>query len=442
MGTLADRSFAEMGPLDSSVDALYSADAVVILLHESRGWSVPAVHSLLSQLSSKPNLLVALNAAERSNASTVKSLQAQLASLSGGSDIAPAVMAISTERALNALEALAPTEAGHSISFEKFQKGYVSSGVPQLKDRLAQIAAGAKEPASGSDATPKLRQQTARHVLSKAVSMAALEGARLEDELHQVSSDVDALAFEATETSEAVLESLGVEDGLMKLPSEDITDARASFDALLQGRLTWYMLPSRIDDLVPEIAVVASTSYLPQFEDQLVFTTGQLISLSQTLSKKTDDLLATPAFSAASRDSSPLSSLHSPTLLNRIAQAERESSILPSTALSSSIVARRNQITAPGGPAETLQSRAQNAVASAASLTSGSLALGAGMQFMQVAELATNVGVGLLGTTLAAWLLQRSWGRAKGRFLVDVERRVTDGLEEDLGASPCPAQSL
>ena len=51
------------------------------------------------------------------------------------------------------------------------------------------------------------------------------------------------------------------------------------------------------------------------------------------------------------------------------------------------------------------------------------------------AEFATNAGFGLFGSVLAAWLLQRRWDKAKRRFFVDVEKRVTGGLEDDLGVS-------
>lgn len=406
---------------------------MVLLLSESRGISPIAVRTLLSELVSKPNLILALNTLEPSHPSATAALEAQLASLIP-EDAKPEVRAVSTTQALEALEALAPTEPGREVSYEKFSSGYVASGVPQLKDRLAQAVATLDAPSSDPTAPSALRVQTARHTLAKGVDVAAFEGAKIADALHQAASDIAALSYETVEASEALLTTLGVEDGLLKVPHDELASASHALRELLDGRLTWYLLPARIDDLTSEIALVSSATYLPRFESHLIYSTGLLNSLSQSLSSKTDSLLhSSPAFSSSRATISPLSSLYSPSTLNRIAQASIESSSVSPSALSSPFIARRSQISAPGGPAEVLQSRAQKALASAASLSGGSVALGVGMQVMEMAEVATNVGVGLLGTTMAAWMLQRSWGKAKERFFVDVEKRVTGGLEEDLG---------
>lgn len=427
--------FADIQAQQSSISAVYSSDVAVLLISSNRGLSTPSARSLLSELASKPNLLLALNSAEplALSSSAAKAIQAQLdALLPEGAK--PELKVISTAQALDALEALAPTEPGHEVSYEKFSTGYVSSGIPQLKDRLAELVAPLDTPSSEPGVASALQLQTARHTLSKAVDVAAFEGAKIADSLHQASVDIAALSFEASEAAAATLDSLGVEDGLLKIPSADIANSSAALRELFDTRFAWYTLPLRIDDLSSEVALVSSTTYLPHFEDHLLVSTGRLISLSQSLSSKTDSLLhSSPAFSPSSHTTSPLSSLYSPTTLNRIDQAAVESSTLPSTALSSPLVHRRAQLSSPGGPAEVLQRRAQSALASAMSLTGGSVVLGAGMQLMEVAELATNVGVGLLGTTAAAWGLQRAWGKARDRFFVDVEKRVTGGLEEDLG---------
>lgn len=438
MGEVTDQSAdlqspSDVGPRESSLDALYGSDAVVLVAPESEGLSAPALRTLLQQLGSKPNLVLALNSVETATAARVQPIQHHLSSMLASSST-PTIVPISTAQAIDALEALAPTESGHKVSFERFQTGYVRSGVPELKEVLAQAVSAVDLPASETGAASSLRQQTVRHTLSAAVSAAALTAAEIEDNLHQTASNVTALEFVAVGSSETVYKSIGMEDGFLRIPEQDKIEAKVAFERLLDGRLTWYLLPTRMDDLVSEIAVVATSSYLPQFEDQLVFSTGRLVSLSQKMSNKTEDLLSTSAFAAASRDITPLSSLYSPLLRNRLAQADRESFSLPSTALSSAVVFRRNQITAPGGPAEILQSRAQKAVASAVSLSGGSVAVGTAMQVLgSNPDLATSAGVGLLGTTLAAWLLQRSWGKAKRKFLIDVEQRVTGGLEEDLG---------
>ena len=208
------------------------------------------------------------------------------------------------------------------------------------------------------------------------------------------------------------------------------------------GRLAWWKLPLRSDDISSEVATVVGNTYLRSLEDKLVFDTGRLLGLSTLMARRTDDLLSTPSFSPSSP---PLSSLYSPVLLNHLDQAALESRKISSTDLSSALIHRRNQITTPGGPADILSSRAQTAVASAGALASGSAASAIVMDFFGYAEVATSAGVGLLGTVLAAWLLQKRWNKAVEKFLLDVEGRVTGGLEYDLGVrlllSPSPLES-
>lgn len=332
--------------------------------------------------------------------------------------------------AMNGLGELSLDDPREPVSWKRFQASYVGSGVPKLKEILAGAVASIHVK---SDEAPTLLQlETATYLLEKAMRAATFEAAQLDDLLFVAATDVAALSSIGEAGGRAALEDLGVEKGTLQVPEDAPQESTTHLKRLLDGRLAWWKLPLRSDDIVSEIAVAVESSYLRQFEDRLIFDTGRLISLSSTMAKRTDELLSTPAFSS---QAPKLASLYSPVLFNRLEQAAIESAKISSTALSAPLVNRRNQITAPGGPAEVLQSRAQKSLASAMSLSGVSVAAGAASQFIEYAELSTNFGFSLFGTVLAAWILQRGWGKSKKRFFVDVDQRVKEGLEDDLGVS-------
>ncbi|GJN91075.1 hypothetical protein Rhopal_004090-T1 [Rhodotorula paludigena] len=440
----------DVPPLESSFSALHLADIVVLVLSDSTLLSSKAAQTLLYNLHTKPNLLLALNCPDASpsaSTSPLRTLQHQLDTLfpspEGGQ---PAALAISTEQALAALEALSPSEPDQPPSYDAFQKGYIASRIPHLHQLLT-TALIADSPASSTTGPTPLQLQTAHYVLSAALSRAAFAGAQVADSLTTASSALSALAQHAAEQKAALLASLGVEGstGLVRVPADEQRASLAALDELFASRLEWYKLPYRVDDLHAEVALVVGGTFLPSFEKQLVFATARAHNAAQALSSRVDAVFASPTFSAAPR-STPLSpaaqlaSLYSATLLNSLAQAGTASlsalsaSPTSSTALSSAVSRRRAQITAPGGPTDLLQRRAQRAVVRSATFAASSVALaGAGEALGWVAQTGTSVGLGLLGVTLGAWGLQRAWGKAVRRFRKDVGERVVGGLEEDLG---------
>lgn len=353
-------------------------------------------------------------------------------------------MVISTQQATAALEALNPTEPSHPPSYAQFQKGYLDSQIPQLHQLLTAAVRETGPRSAHTGLVSPLQQQTAAYVLATALHRAAFAGATVADALASASAALSALVQQTDEACFALLRELGVSDpknGLVPVPQDELQSAMAALEDLLLRRLAWYKLPYRVDDLHAEIALVVEKTYLPKFEDSLVFASGRAVAVAEELSAKADRVLASPAFaeSPSSASLSPaarLASLHSPTMLNSIAQASRDAlhslSTAP-TALSSAVTRRRSQITAPGGPTDALQRRAQKAVVSSATWSLFSAGGALASQLTHYAELGTNVGVGLLGVTLGAWGLQRGWEKAKKRFRKDVRERVTGGLEEDLG---------
>ncbi|BGP16807.1 hypothetical protein JCM10213v2_004812 [Rhodosporidiobolus nylandii] len=430
-------------PLESSFSTLHLSDAVVLVVSDSTLLSSKAAQTLLYNLHSKPNLFLALNAPDASSPSSsspLRTLQHQLSTLFPSTSSSPAVdeqqpqtLLISTSQALAALEALSPSDPTTPPSFESFQKNYVSSQLPTLSSALSAALA----PHSSATSSP-LQEQTALYLLSTTLHRSAFAGAQIGDSLASASSSLSALAQQADESSLTLLTSLGVDpsSGLLRIPPADLEAAMAALEDTLQTRLAWYKLPYRADDLPAELALVVSQTFLPEFERQLTYSAGAATALQRELSARVDALLASPAW-AEPQSAAPaarLASLYSPVMRNRVAQAEVEAQQgATATSLSAALTRRRDQLTAPGGPVEALQRRAQAAVFSSGVLSLSSVVGAAGASVAEYAELATAGGWGLMGVTFAAWLGQNRWEKAKRRFRKDVGERVKGGIEEDLG---------
>ncbi|KDE02439.1 hypothetical protein MVLG_07007 [Microbotryum lychnidis-dioicae p1A1 Lamole] len=420
----------DLAPKQVSFDSLYSSDVVVLVLSSDRALSPASTRSLLNEIKGKPNLILALNtldASPSSAASSLRSLSHQLSTVYPSSKDESEIIAVSSEQASSALGSLQAAEATSQPDlFEHFQSAFIKSGVPHLKDEVKRLISSVDR--------PTLHRQAAEFTLDKAIEASAVEGAKIQDSLHKVETNIAALDFIIDEATSAVLASLGVGSQGLKVPEEHMQNSMKALRQVFDHRLAWYVLPWKTDELVAEIVLVTGTTYLVDFEQHLLYSTGRIDSLANTLSQKTNELVQTRAFlPPQSSTSAPLASLHSPVLLNQIQQAEKESHVSASTTLISPLHLRRNQITCPGGPAETLQATAQKLVVEASSMTTGSILAGVGLEVTHYANLMTSAAVGLLGVTLAAWGLQRGWEKAKMRFEKDIQQRVRSGLEEDLG---------
>lgn len=389
---------------------------------------------VLLELSGKPNLIVVLNTSDLSHPSSSRALSQQLESLLPPSS-RPPIYVISTSLAVEALEALNPSDPTILPSIEKFQSRFVASGILGLKDVLAGSVASISERSIDADSHSALQEQTAGFVLDRSIREAAFSAAKVEDELVQAANDVAALRFRGEDGEKAALAELGISKGALRIPSEELAKSKVAVDDLFNTRLNWYTLPFRSDDIPAELSPLLHRTYLQDFENSLVFSTGRLISLSENMSEHTNTLLATSAFIAPSVRSQPLSSLYSPVYLNHLAQADIESKRISSSDLSTELTRRRNQLTAPGGPVDILQIKSQEAVVSSVTLGASSIIVGIVMDVMQYAEMGMSVGVGLIGVVLGLRGLQKKWAKAKSRFRKDLEERVTKGLEEDLAVS-------
>ena len=320
---------------------------------------------------------------------------------------------------MDALDALSPSDPSRIASFDEFAHGYAASGVNELKEQLAlRIREGT---------TTSLQLATASFVLSRAIETVAFSGAKVADSLRDGKGEIAKLDLEVREAARRALVDLGVIDGRMELPTEELEQVRVDLDQLFEGELRWWKLPFRSDDINVEIATVMERTFLRSFESQLMFNAGRLIGLYSKMSHRTTEMFATAPFSPSRP---PLASLHSPILLNNLAKATTEvSCTIDPTELTAPLLARRLQITAPGGPGEKLQARIQKIIVSTGMISTTSIAGAIFSEFLSVGDL---VGFGLFGTVLSAWLLQRGWGKAKKKFLNDVDKRIVGGLQVDL----------
>ncbi|TNY20812.1 hypothetical protein DMC30DRAFT_376855 [Rhodotorula diobovata] len=444
----------EVAPLESSVTTLHLSDLVVLVLSDSTLLSSKPAQTLLYNLASKPNLLLALNCPDASpstSSSPLRTLEHQLKALfpaAAQAGTEPRAIAVSTAQALAALEALSPSEPDQPPAYDAFQKGYVASHVPHLHQLLTSALTSSH---ADPPAPTRLQLETAQYVLSAALSRSAFAGAQVADALNEADAALSALEAHTSEAERALLASLGVEPstGLLRVPPAELHTALSALDDLFATRLAWYKLPARVDDLAAEVALVASETFLPRFERHLAFSAGLAASTAAALSTRVDALfLATPQFALSpTREAlSPparLASLYSATLLNALDKAAKATTTptdpeKDAAALSGAVAHRRAQLTAPGcaaaGPTATLHRRAQRAVLRAGTLATVSVggAIAADVLGWAAAQGGSSAGAGLLGVTVAAWGLQRAWGRAVRRFREDVAR-VVGGVEEDAG---------
>lgn len=423
-------SGADLPPTQRSLDLVYESDVTVLLLDSLRLLSPPALKALLSEFSSKPNLHLLLDASDADNTATLRTVNTQLDSLNLRSPSKSTVSVISSAGAMSALEALSPDDPATPVDFLAFERGYLASGITGVKDQLARAVQPIRQ-RTEDGTTSQLQLQTAQYVLERTIETAAFEGAKIADGLKDGEGEIAALALKVSEVERNALDALEVSGGMMKLPKEELNAIAVDLERLFEGRLAWWKLPMRTDVINAEIAHAMERTFLVEFEDRLIFNAGRLIGLQSKLAEETDKMFSTAPFSPTNTS---LSSLHSPVLRNKVAQAATETACLISpTELTSPLLARRMQITAPGGPAETLQSRAQKLVLSSGMVTSTAVA---GVFFAEVMSAGNAFGAGMLGITLSGWLLQRGWIKARRKFLVDVQKRVVGGLEMDLGVRP------
>lgn len=220
--------------------------------------------------------------------------------------------------------------------------------------------------------------------------------------------------------------------------------------ALEHPRLRWWKLPlGRADDVAAELAAGLAL-YFGDLERKLIFETGRLSERAFDLSLQVDHLLNTKPFAKSGLN---CISLYSAKMINEITAlspttqfgfpppAHPSAYNLSQTSLSSPILTRRDGLKAPGGPIEKLQLRAQQAVIQFYSLSG--LSAAAAIYLNQTdwltmhQELPFCVGLTGLGISIAAWRLQGSWKKAKGKFWTDW-KRAQDSLAADLQVSFAP----
>ncbi|GAA5823554.1 hypothetical protein JCM5353_006304 [Sporobolomyces roseus] len=443
--SLTEIVHGDIPPLESSFSTLHLSDAVIVILSSESLLSSKASQELLLSLHTKPNLIVCLNtpdASSSSSASLLKTLRHQLDTLFPSSSTStshhnqPIIMALSTTQALEALSALTPSDSTATKPiYEDFQLGYLASQIPKLKAALTTFLSSHNT--STTSPTP-LQEQTALYMLSTILSHAAFTGASIGDTLSSARSSLLALSSQTSESSSKLLSSLGLAspETLFPIPQEDLDESLSSLQEVFKTRLQFYkLLVGKIDDISSELSLVASQTYLINFEKRLLYTTALFNTHQSRLASQLSQTLSQPPFSSSSSQH-PLSSLSSATIQNQLSQSSHPSPTSPSylspTALSSPILSRRAQLLHPtSSPISTLHRLTQKALISSLTLSAASIASSVGLNLVHGLDLASSVGLGVLGTTFAVWRLQGKWNKYQKKFLKDVER-LNGGVQEDL----------
>lgn len=377
-----------------------------------------------------------------------------------------------------ALQANSLLQTNSPSSLSEFSALSLRSGLPQLSEHIANLAASAST-----------RQETVKNILARAILDMASNLAAAHQLLYEAEGRVGRLALTTardrrhseielgfTDLDKLDLEQL-VSDSPPRVGGQGTTaqttviDAKArSTDlklhestpaveevilledgtkgietALSSKRLSWWKLPlGRADDVATDLAISLHT-YFAGLERKLIFETGRLAERSLDLSLQVNTLLKSSPFARPS-DKSKLS-FYSATMENDIAALSPTTQFgfpppshpsaynLSQTSLSAPIESRRNQLKAAGGAIERLQLRAQSCVVRFYSLSGVSTAAAVFLNqtsWLQIhQDVPFCVGLAGLGIATAAWRLQGGWKKSKSKFWTDW-KRAQEGLAFDL----------
>ncbi|TYJ59017.1 hypothetical protein B9479_000005 [Cryptococcus floricola] len=430
---------------ESAISSVLSADAVVVSIDPIRLTSVPEIQRLLPFLLNHELVEFVVNGPLPSSvtqASVVTQLTEQLRDVGGTratrDRTTPSVSFVRADKALNALEFLAKgleltsaTPAMKTTAFESFQKDYLQSHIGPLQQTLHQTLR----------AIPKPQLCTAQRLAKFALSH--IEGAILQErdvvrqavltvsELRRTAENYAIRARHLSVTTKGI--DGAVVEGEVKYEMERI---KSQIESSFQDNLSWLGLLGRlkVDDVALELGGFVGSRFALDLERQIVFETGQLSQLQQSLSSSSDEILrqlAHPSrqrhISAATRGN-PLSS---PLLANHLSTLSLSIPTLTPAHLLSPIITRRNQLISQSIPR--LQISAQRSLLTTYSTT----ILGVtGSWIGSVAPLelfstSTAGGLGVLSVVASLALGQTLWARAQKRFWKDWER-ITGMLKGDL----------
>ncbi|ODN76969.1 hypothetical protein L202_05532 [Cryptococcus amylolentus CBS 6039] len=430
---------------ESTISSVLSADAVVLSIDPIRLTSVPEIQRLLPFLLNHELVEFVVNGPLPSSvtqASVVTQLTEQLREVGGTQATrdrtTPSVSFVQADKALNALEFLAKgleltsaTPAMKTTAFESFQKDYLQSHIGPLQQTLYQTLR----------AIPKPQLCTAQRLAKFALSH--IEDAILQerDVVRQAALTVtelrrtaDSYAIRARHLSVTTKGIDGaVVEGEVKYEMERI---KSQIESSFQDNLSWLGLLGRlkVDDVALELGGFVGSRFALDLERQIVFETGQLSQLQQSLSSSSDETLrqlAHPSrqrYIAAATRGNPLSS---PLLANYLSTLSLSIPTLTPAHLLSPILTRRNQLISQSIPR--LQISAQRSLLTTYSTT----ILGVtGSWIGSVAPLelfstSTAGGLGVLSVVASLALGQTLWARAQKRFWKDWDR-ITGMLKGDL----------
>lgn len=194
----------DLPPIQSSIDSIYSSDSTLLFVDPVRLLSPPAITSLLREFGKKPNMFVVLDALEPT---LVAHLTSQLESIP--------LIPISTQLAIDALD-----------SFDaSFASTYVKSRLPEVKGKIEKVI---------SD--PVNRIAASQFTLDAAIESAFVEAAKMEMALVAAQSEIAAFSREMEQVQEETLKSLGVQDGILPIPADELQSSMSQLVDLLHVR--------------------------------------------------------------------------------------------------------------------------------------------------------------------------------------------------------------
>ncbi|GAA5948692.1 hypothetical protein JCM3765_004976 [Sporobolomyces pararoseus] len=413
--------------LQSSFNTLHLSDSIILLISPTKLLSSSAIRQILQELNSKPNLIICVNTPPDATTATssetiLKTLQNELDTLFP-TDSSRIVMTISTEQALKALNQL------NSTTSQFDETSYLSSRIPELKSLLSEILSRSRK---------DLQETTSLYILEKSLSKTFYNLINLKDTLFEAKSNLKALSLKLDESSNKLLSksfkidsqssSSSLLPGMFPLPELEVLSSKQEIEKVFKKRLQFYKLPfNKIDDISSELSLTISTTFLTNFEKDLIYLNTLLESYSNQLNSKIfDEFLSKPPFSENSKSSI----LYSPLIENEISKSFKSFKIPSQTALTTPLSLRRNQLIS--SPLSQLHRSTQKALTNSIIFSTTTILSSLGMNWLEWIDFNNSIGLAVLGIVVGIWKFQGKWEKFKKVFMKEIDR-LNKGISEDLG---------
>ncbi|KAG8863446.1 hypothetical protein FRB96_008186, partial [Tulasnella sp. 330] len=450
--------------INRSLQALLTADHVVLVTDNIRFLTQPHIASLVRTFAHHPSSQLLLNRVVTSS-TTVRDDEAELSRQlnrllypeNTQVDNGPPTMQISTASSTEALDALdifrntqsssLPSSA-RAASLEVYQRKSLASSLSSLATQIA-AAVRPRHPTLASSDLYYTQSATAAFLVSRILHACQVSLSGAQSEISHVEHRIDLFRTKTTEDRIDLEASFtGVDppckastgtrhergdtgEGLPLVEGEMARCESAAY-SVLRDQLTWWaLLRGKVDDVGDVMRDVVIDDYGRELEKKIVFLCGRLASTQRKCSYLSTELVTFP----------PSSPFHSPVLTNILAQQQQLDGQTLSTSspplptytanLLQPINTRRDQILSQLIPQ--LHSRAQLLLLRLylITVTSTGSALAGWISGIEWVTGDVAVGLGALGVVAGArWSVGR-WDKARQRFWKGW-RRIGQGLSRDI----------